>query len=468
MAGKVNLNDDEVLHSNQEAAKEHAANNILASVTHTGQKQLPPGSTEADNILCSLPLTSQPNKVNSDDNEIARDTFDIGDYLDFKDYVTTQLFIIKESTNQKFEALSLNQQLDHLSTSKEKELQEEVKKLQRENETLKTELMKIKQLEQEVSFLRDVDTHNKKMMNEMMEQKSQHSVETHVSWTHPKQVARLPEVIKKFKQSPSIPTKNYYAPLSYGHNSTLVENEISISESNIVPVDDSRQLKTKSNIEARRKSGLYFDKKPENNIIHSYRTRTVPGNGTYSQITRNGKRIMVVGDSMLKWVGGKKLSQEINNGVAFVKSFSGATAKDLKLYHVQPLLEKGGVDVAVIHAGVNSIPKQKHWVNGDEIEREELPEQIAEGIIDLAHECRNKGINDIFINSIVYGSRYSEKIKKTNDIIKRKCIENGYIFISNDFIGDNFIGDGLHFNALGTVAYRNNLASYINHHYENV
>ena len=175
----------------------------------------------------------------------------------------------------------------------------------------------MKLLDQEVSFLRKVDESNKKIINGLMD--------THLNYAEGNNwaVSRKPTTTKKIIGNDDIFLKNRYAPLSYGNNTTLVEDEISISESNVVPVNSTNsKLSTASGQSAKNKSGIFIDTKPENNKILSHRTyaKTIPGNSTYSHMAKKGKKIMVVGDSMLRWVGGKKLSEEINNGVAFVKA----------------------------------------------------------------------------------------------------------------------------------------------------
>ena len=402
----------------------------------------------------------------------------LAEYADFKTLVVKELGMIQsyfEQINSKYETFSSNQQTSqelHLSRNDEQEIK--IQKLTRENEVLKNELERVKHLEKEIDFLRQVDVHNKKVMKNMMEQETHHAETT--PWTVPKKVAKIVDTRLKSNDSKvatrhnDIFSKNRYMPLSFGHNSTLVEKETSISESNIVPVE-KQNTKPAVIKDTHRKTGFIADQKPENNTILSYRhTRTVPGNSTYSNITRNGKRILVVGDSMLRWVKGRKLTDGITNGVAFVKAFTGSTAKELTKYHIQPFLEKGGVDTAVIHVGTNSIPKQKYWIAGEPMETEEDAEEVAEGILELARECREKGINDIFINSIVHRQKYHDrKVNTVNALIERKCHENGFIYISNDFIDSSFLAaDGLHFNPMGTLAYSSNLASYVNHYYENL
>ena len=79
---------------------------------------------------------------NENDNDSI--AYENRDYIEFKQHVADQLFIIKETMHQKLEALSLNQQLEHLSTNsdmvKMTNLEVQVKELQRENQSIKSDL----------------------------------------------------------------------------------------------------------------------------------------------------------------------------------------------------------------------------------------------------------------------------------------------------------------------------------------
>ena len=145
----------------------------------------------------------------------------------------------------------------------------------------------------------------------------------------------------------------------------------------------------------------------------------------------------------------------------------GAAAKELKDFYIQPMLRKGGVDSVVLMVGTNNIPVHKKWVNGKEVKTEQSVDDIAEEMLEVADECKRQGINDVFINGIVCRHGYKEKIRRVNNLVEEMCKDRGYVFISNDFIGNNFIADGRHFNRNGTIAYTSNLISYINYHYDN-
>ena len=361
-------------------------------------------------------------------------------------------------------------------------IEKEISDLRDENQLLKKELNKMKLLECELAYLRHVDSTNKTLIIQLIENQVsvpvKNAVEENSEWTFPKHAAKPKKVVSDYQKT--VPVRNRYTPLSYGINNNIMENETSSAESNVIPANpdtiytDSAPLDG-TNIDAvlvrkHKQHGIIIDQKPENNVVRSWRNKypqTVPGNSSFSKITQHGKNILVAGDSMIKWVKGKVLSEDLHHGKAFVKAFTGATAKELKDYYIQPLLKKGGIDSVVIMVGTNNIPVQKTWVDGMQIKTEQSNLEIAEEIIEVADECKRKGVNDVFINGIVHRHGFNKKINQVNKLVEAKCKDRGYVFISNDFIGDNFIADGLHFNHNGTIAYTSNLISSINYHYDN-
>ena len=64
---------------------------------------------------------------------------------------------------------------------------------------------------------------------------------------------------------------------------------------------------------------------------------TVPGNSNYASIIKNGRKVLVVGDSHVKRIR----RNDFNNNLKMVKlSFSGANAKQLDHYILLPLVDE--------------------------------------------------------------------------------------------------------------------------------
>ena len=171
---------------------------------------------------------------------------------------------------------------------------------------------------------------------------------------------------------------------------------------------------------------------------------------------------------MVKRVWGRKISQYIDNGSAFVKPYIGATAEEVRDFHIQPLLRRGGIDAVVLMVGTNNISKRKSWSKGctDPVTIEQTADEVAQQIISLAEECKRHGINDVFINGIVYRKGMMVKIDTVNSILKQRCLENDFIYVDNTYMDGSYIGDGTHFNEIGNLAFTCNLASCINNYYD--
>ena len=90
------------------------------------------------------------------------------------------------------------------------------------------------------------------------------------------------------------------------------------------------------------------------NYIKKQQQRTVPGNSTYANITKYGKKILVIGDSHIRRIQHHKFNKSFVNARSYVRSFSGAKVEDLKHY-VIPSLQEQQPELAVIHVGSNSL-----------------------------------------------------------------------------------------------------------------
>ena len=343
---------------------------------------------------------------------------------------------------------------------------ERLRSLEEENTQIKNDMKsehaKTKLLEYEINFLQKVNDSNKKLIIDMLDQKQNEYVSSRVktgngnsneTWLYPKKYARNTHQ----EQQSDLKVTNRFGSLCYGYGRE--EPEQTKGASNVLHVDDdySADVDT-ARIDKEttygkeqpkyRKSGLHFDAKPEKNTIlsHKAHSRTVPGNTSYATRTKRGKTIAVVGDSMISGVTGGKLSEELNYGRAFVKPFLGATAQEMTNFYMQPLFKGGGVDSIVLMIGTNNVHTRKFIENDEEQVVNQSPVEIVEEILKLASSCKSKGINDIFINSIIQRNNksYCDKINEVNILLEQKCKENDYIYIDNVNLNSGYHGDNIH------------------------
>ena len=68
---------------------------------------------------------------------------------------------------------------------------------------------------------------------------------------------------------------------------------------------------------------------PENDRIEYRKPKLVPGNSTYANITKHGKNIAILSDSIPGRIKMDEFNRYINNGKAFRDHFPGSTPKKL-------------------------------------------------------------------------------------------------------------------------------------------
>ena len=90
------------------------------------------------------------------------------------------------------------------------------------------------------------------------------------------------------------------------------------------------------------------------------RANTVPGSKSYADVTMSRKtknditkKVIVFGDSIIWGMRVRDFNQQVKNGYAKFKSFPGGNSKEI-LHYVEPSLETGFYDSAILHVGVNT------------------------------------------------------------------------------------------------------------------
>ena len=58
--------------------------------------------------------------------------------------------------------------------------------------------------------------------------------------------------------------------------------------------------------------------------------KTLPGNSTYSDIINKGRKVKIFGTSMIKGIRNKEFNFQVERHHAELKSYPGATAKEIK------------------------------------------------------------------------------------------------------------------------------------------
>ena len=83
---------------------------------------------------------------------------------------------------------------------------------------------------------------------------------------------------------------------------------------------------------------------------------------------------------------------------------------------------------------------------------------IAESVIDIAKECVQLGVKDVFVSSVTVNTRRSSAfISAVNNILQDKCATHQFHFIDNSNIKKEHLWkDGLHLNRSGKDLLMNN------------
>ena len=110
-------------------------------------------------------------------------------------------------------------------------------------------------------------------------------------------------------------------------------------------------------------------------------------------------------------------------------------------------------DIAVLHMGTNDILNAE----GDK-------DLIAESVIDIAKECVQLGVKDVFVSSVTVNTRRSSAfISAVNNILQDKCATHQFHFIDNSNIKKEHLWkDGLHLNRPGKDLLMNNFLRSLN------
>ena len=138
---------------------------------------------------------------------------------------------------------------------------------------------------------------------------------------------------------------------------------------------------------------------------------TVPGNSKYSDTVRNGKKMFIVGTSMVKGIRMKHVNSQLRNPFAKLRLFPRATLKHLRYYNV-PSLVNETADKIILHGGCNDVNN-----------KDSNPEKTANEIADMAILCRDYGVNDVFISIMICrrDKFLDGKVKCVNFLLKQIC-----------------------------------------------
>ena len=169
-------------------------------------------------------------------------------------------------------------------------------------------------------------------------------------------------------------------------------------------------------------------------------------------VNNSNQKVTIIGDSIIKQIKANKLRKNLSGKEkVFVKSFPGATVSHMHHY-VKPSMEFDP-NLVIIHVGTNELRSAND------------PNQIANGIINLATGVKREN-NEVILSSIITrADKFKDKADAVNKHLKQLCNQNSLEFIDNSNIlqGSHISHDGLHLNFKGTLALSNNFCRAISY-----
>ena len=151
------------------------------------------------------------------------------------------------------------------------------------------------------------------------------------TWNFPRTVSRPRPIDPKPNTLTPAISQNRFAPPSIELENTWKNNN-SDSQSNY-DYGANNYIKKQFNqiLQHPNSNVIKANKRPDicitEKYVKNFTPTTVPGNSTYSGITKRGRKICVVGDSHIKRIKRTDFNKALRHGKAFFRSFSGANAK---------------------------------------------------------------------------------------------------------------------------------------------
>ena len=161
------------------------------------------------------------------------------------------------------------------------------------------------------------------------------------------------------------------------------------------------------------------------------------------------KRVVVLGDSMIKNLKSWEMSKRIKNANVCVRAFTGAKVRCMK-DHLKPSLRESP-DHFILHVGTNDLDSDRP------------PDLIAKSIVDVACSMKNEQHDVTISNLIVRADRFKEKGNEVNEYLSKFCVERNLHLIdhSKRLKTQHLNGSKLHLNRRGTPILQDTFCKFI-------
>ena len=242
-------------------------------------------------------------------------------------------------------------------------------------------------------------------------------------------------------------TSNQFEPLSDGS-----DDHPAISDN-----EDHRDVETHSETQRNRPDSSHRRRRPVVCCTESYLKNFQPirpGKSTYARAAQNGKKVLVLSDSMCQRIRKREFNQYVQNGFAKIKCYPGDTPNHIHNNVIPHLIEECP-HTLVIHAGTNSLHDTTRSA-----------EQIADEILSIGASARELGVETVIVTGLIIrknGRDIDVKRREVNTHLRSKSANNHFQFITNNNISMNDIcWDRVHLEESGCVKLANNILCALN------
>ena len=276
--------------------------------------------------------------------------------------------------------------------------------------------------------------------------------------------------VKKRKNNKKSSTENQANNniINYEHNQDCDNNKNKTYDQNLFN-KRNEEVDTSSLLSSPKETHMTFDtqiNEPNfsDNQTEHLNKNIIPGNRSFSSITKYGKKVCVIGDSHISRIKKKLFKNSLVNGNSYFNVFTGVTTQRLS-HHAIPTMHEDHPDVVVIHIGSNDVTKQEF----DGIDEETINQKtrtLTDNIINIGKNFIRNGATEVLISSILpkKNIKLTRVIRRVNDLLKESCIMNNFGYICHDNILRNHIfEDGIHLTDLGTIIFAGNLVDHLNY-----
>ena len=265
------------------------------------------------------------------------------------------------------------------------------------------------------------------------------------NWQFVDQRTHMNQSNKSSNKHNDVPLRNRFNGL---FNEEMYSRE-KINHSNDQGIDFNISNNASSSFNINKRPNIVVNKHHDNDILPKSRDnvvkRTLPGNSSYANISKSGKKICLLGSSIIQRIKIHNFNNALNDGKAIKRSHSGCTTSRMK-YYVKEVLEEEHPDTIILQIGGNDLSN-----------RNSTEQFIVSEIINIVNLCRNGGVNEIIVSSITPRPEHQTKLDEVNRLLKANAYAHNYVFSDNSNIHPSDLWkDNVHLNNRGILLLTNN------------